>query len=177
MALANGKGVSEEIKRGVVNTYKTRIYFLNDGLYKVIKADRSSNICHLYNLETEEVKKFLYSDFKKFRKSAYRIGKASKFLNRHPDRIRRAIWAGQVTKPLLVKTGNSGSYWFTEENIHELREFFANVHRGRPRRDGIIVSHNVPTKDELDALLGNKEMLYIKNKNGDFIPVWRAEEF
>jgi hypothetical protein len=177
MALAYGKGISKEIKRGVISTYKTRIYFLNNNLYKVIKADRSSNICHLYTLETEEVKKFLYSDFKKFRKSAYRIGKASKFLNRHPDRIRRAIWTGQVTKPLLVKTGSSGSYWFTEENIHELREFFANVHRGRPRRDGIVVSHNVPTKDELDALLGNKEMLYIKNKNGDFIPVWRAEEF
>lgn len=172
MALEYGKSISKEIKRGI-----TKIYFLNDSLYKVIKADRSNNICHLYNLETKEVKKFLYSDFKKFRKSAYRIGKASKFLNRHPDRIRRAIWTGQVTKPLLIKNGQSGSYWFTEENIHELREFFANVHRGRPRTDGIIVSHNVPTKDELDALLGNKEMLYIKNKNGDFIPVWRAEEF
>lgn len=172
MALANGKSLSKEVKRGI-----TKIYFLNGELYKIIKADRSSNICHLYNFQTEEVKKFLYSDFKKFRKPAYRIGKASKLLNRHPDRIRRAIWGGQVTKPLLVKRGESGTYWFSEENIHELRDFFANVHRGRPRKDGIIVSHNVPTKDELDALLGNKEMLYIKNKNGDFIPVWRAEEF
>ena len=34
-----------------------------------------------------------------------------------------------------------------------------------------------PTKKELDALFGKTEMLYIKNKNGDFIPVWKAEDF
>lgn len=177
MALEDRKGISKEVTSSVKKKYKSRIYFLNGNLCKLIKADRSANICYLYDFEKGEVKKYSYSDFKKFRKTAYKIGKVSSLLNRHPDRIRRAIWGNQVTKPFLVKTKASGSYWFTEENIYELRDFFAGVHRGRPRKDGIIVSHNVPSKDELDALLGNKEMLYIKNKDGNFIPVWRAEEF
>ncbi len=163
--------------KSVDKKYQTRIYFLNGVLYKIVKVDRSANICYLYEFESKEVKKFMYSDFKKFRKTAYKMNRVSKFLNRHPDRIRRAIWNGSVTKPLLIKNKDAGIYWFTEENIHELRDYFAGVHRGRPRKDGIVVSHNVPTKDELEALLGNKQMLYIKNKNGDFIPVWRAEEF
>lgn len=179
MALENRERASEEIQSGVNKKYVTRFYFLNGRLYKIIKVDRSANVCYLYSVEEEEVKKFINSDFKKFRKNAYKINRVSKILGRHPDRIRRAIWEEKVSKPLLVRKTetDSGNYWFTEDNIRELRDFFASVHRGRPRKDGITISKNVPTKEELEALLGNKEMLYVRGKDGKFVPVWRSEDF
>lgn len=178
MDLENRERALEEIKSRVEKKYKTRFYFLNGDLFKVVRVDRSANTCYLYNLQTKENKMFLYSDFKKFRKNAYKMNRVSKLLNRHPDRIRKAIWEEKVSKPLLIKSGPSGGrYWFTEDDIRGLRDYFATVHRGRPRKDGVIVTHNVPAKDELEALLGNKQMLYVKNKNGDFVPVWKAEEF
>jgi len=178
MDLENRKRAIEKIQSRVDKKYNTRFYFLNGQLFKVLKVDRSANTCYLYNLETKENKMFLYSDFKKFRNNAYRMNRVSKMLNRHPDRIRRAIWEGKVAKPLLIKNKTSGGkYWFTEDDIRELRDYFATVHRGRPRKDGVVVTHNVPAKEELEAMLGHREMLYVKNKNGEFVPVWKAEEF
>jgi hypothetical protein len=40
-----------------------------------------------------------------------------------------------------------------------------------------VVSKNVPTVSEIDAVLGKKPILYMRTKEGNFVPVWSAEEY
>ena len=42
---------------------------------------------------------------------------------------------------------------------------------------GIVIPKDVPTEAEVDAILGKKPVLYIRTSNGEYVPVWRQEEF
>lgn len=179
MDMEKGKRSSKDLSNGqLVKKNNNLIFFLNGELHRVIKTNAAGNVCHAFNYHQDKVVKYTYSDYKKFRKPAFRISEVSKILRRHEDRIRIAIWNLDVARPFMVEYENrSGVYYFSEENIYELRDYFANVHRGRPRADGIVVSKNVPTVSEIDAVLGKKAMLYIRTKEGNFVPVWSAEEY
>jgi hypothetical protein len=179
MDMENGKTGTKAFSNGqLVKKNNNLIFFLNGELHRVVRTNASGNVCHAFNYHQNKVVKYTYYDYKKFRKPAFRISEVSKILRRHEDRIRIAIWNLDVSKPYMVEYKNrSGVYYFSEENIYELRDYFANVHRGRPRNDGIVVSKNVPTISEIDAVLGKKPMLYMRTKEGNFVPVWSAEEY
>jgi hypothetical protein len=178
MAMETGTKLPEaDSSRNLVKT-KNLIFFLNGDLHRLIKTNAAANICYAFNYNKNEVVKYPYKDYKKFRKPAFKIGEVATILRRHRDRIRRAFIEGHVSKPILIDyKGRTGVYYFSEEDIYELREYFAGVHRGRPRADGIIVSKNVPTEAEVDAVLGKTPTLYVRTKEGNFVPVWKAEEF
>jgi len=179
MDMEKGKRSSKAFSDGqLVKKNHNLIFFLNGELHRVIRTNASANICHALSYNQNKIVKYTYSDYKKFRKPAFRIGEVASILKRHEDRIRRAIWNLDVSRPFIVEYENrSGVYYFSEDNIYELREYFANVHRGRPRKDGIVVSKNVPTVSEIDAVLGKKPILYMRTKEGNFVPVWSAEEY
>jgi hypothetical protein len=43
---------------------------------------------------------------------------------------------------------------------------------GRPRKDGLITNNQTPTAAELAISLGDSALLYQKDANGNFIPVF-----
>jgi len=168
--------VEEDLQQ--LKSPQRRLCFLNDELHKIIHIDRINNIVRTYNYVQDRQMAYLYTDYKKLRTPAYSIRLVGKLLSRSPDSIRKAINRGDVKKPYLMDQYVHGVYYFCETDIYNLRDFYASWHTGRPRKDGYITPrYDVPTKKELDALLGKSEMLYVKNKNGEFIPVWRAEDF
>lgn len=178
MAVERRKKVFEADGSGVATKKKALVFFLNGDLHRLVKTNAAANICYAYNYSKDEVIKYTYSDYKQLKKPAFKIGEVGTILRRHPDRIRRAFLEEKVCTPVLVNyQRRTGVYYFSEEMIYKLREYFASVHRGRPRFDGIVVSKNVPTEAEVDALLGKKPTLYIRTKEGNFVPVWKAEEF
>lgn len=155
-----------------------RLCFINDELHRTLHIDRTNNIVRTYNFVQDKQVAYLYTDYKKWRTPAYSISIVGKILKRHPDSVRTAINTGGVKKPYMRDQFVHGVYYFCETDIYNLRDYFANLHIGRPRKDGNITPRfDVPTKRELDAILGKTEMLYVKNKNGEFVPVWRAEDF
>jgi hypothetical protein len=151
--------------------------FINGQVHHVVRIDRPKGIVYLFNLETKSQYNMTYSDYKDFKKACYRIGEASRALNRHPDRLRYAMRNGLVSKPALAGPENKMTYYFSADNIFELREYFAGLHRGRPRNDGMITSSKVPTREELEARLSMRQMLYVRKEDGTYIPIWKAEEF
>lgn len=179
MDMENRKNIHEAVSDGQ-RLKKTvgLVFFLNGDLHRLIKTNAAGNTCYAFNYQKNEVVKYTYSDYKKFKKPAYKIGEVSKILRRHKERIRIAFSEGHVKKPTLVKyQGRTGTYYFSEEEIYELRDYFASVHRGRPRFDGIVVSKNVPSRAELDSLFGKTPTLYIRTEEGNFVPIWKAEEY
>ena len=65
----------------------------------------------------------------------------------------------------------------SEDDVMLVREFLSTLHRGRPRKDGLITSKNVPTKQELRAKIKNEVVLYQQTSDGEFIPVWKQPEW
>ena len=179
MAMEDRKEVPDPIVNKKLKIDRTgNIFFLNGDLHRLVRKSAAQNICYALNFKTNTINKYTYKDYKTFKKKAYTISEVAQVLRRHVDRIRHAMYTGEVKKPFLVEYGKrTGVYYFSEEDIYAFREYFANLHRGRPRTDGIVIPKNVPTIAEVDAIINNKPVLYVRTKEGNFVPVWRQEEF
>lgn len=162
---------------GQIEKKKTRRrVFINNELHHIIYINKPANTCITWNFVQEKEIIYVYKDMKKFSQRAFTIGEAAKAVNRHPDRIRVAIDNGRIPKP--QKAGEKGKYYFSADDIEYIRQVFVETHRGRPRKDGIIKTQKgTPTKEELEAILGSRQMLYVKNDKGEFIPIWQSQDF
>ncbi len=162
-------------------------FFINGQFHEIVNVNRSAGMIRAYNYEDNAVVSYSMADYKKFKQQAYTIKHVSSFIQRDITAIWKAIDRGDVSKPFLLPTnkdagkgkfasGRVGIYYFSEDNIYEIRDYFANVHKGRPRADGQITSYKVPTVEELDALLGKREMIYVTNKYGELVTLWKRGE-
>lgn len=159
--------------------YKGKMFFINKKLHRRVKINKSMRIVSAYDYEAGKLVTIAYSDFKRFRQRAFLISEAAKILRRHPNAIRYAIYDNSIPSevPRVFRKNGVGIYYLSEDHIFELRDYFASKHRGRPRKDGVIVSQNVPSVEELEVFFGRRELLYTRTKDGKFVPVWRSENF
>jgi hypothetical protein len=159
--------------------YKGKMFFINGQLHRRVKINRHINLVSAYNYETGQLSNYTYSDFKKFRQRAFLINETAKILRRHGNAIRNAIYKKEIPSeiPRVFRKNGVGVYYLSEDHIFELRDYFASKHRGRPRKDGLIVSKNVPTTEELEVLFGRRQLLYTRTQEGKFVPVWRSENY
>ena len=122
---------------------------------------------------------YTYSDVKKRLSPAFTTQEVAKFLGRRRETIERAILRGDIEEPqhayTLDENKRKFKYLWHESNIMELHAYYSSVHRGRPRKDGLITPQRLPTARELRALCRNQEILYIK-VGDEFRPVWDAED-
>ena len=177
MDTTNGENVSASEQYSVLKTPKRRRkVFINDELHHIIHINLPADIVTTFNYKQDKIVKYPYKAMKKNMKKAYTIGDVAKIVKRHPDRIRWAIRNGEL--PDVQKSGIYGNKYWREEDILNIQDYFANVHFGRPRNDGAITpKKGSVTKEEVDAKLGRREVLYVQNERGEFIPIWRAIDF
>jgi MerR HTH family regulatory protein len=156
-------------------------FYLNDSLHRTLHVNRTDDTIIAFNFVEGKRVAYNYSDVQKNKKHAYSISEAAKLINRHVDTIKRHLRAGDIRKPqqayALDDKNRLSRYYFNENDIRELREFFKTVHIGRPRNDGEITASNIPSRVELEAMLRNETVLYVKNNEGEFVPVWKAPEW
>ncbi len=156
-------------------------FYLNDALHRALQVSRSEDVVIAFNFKEGKRVAYNYTDVQKNKKHAYSISEVSKLINRHTDTIKRHLRAGDIKKPqqayALDDPTRLSRYYFNDNDVRDLREFFKTVHIGRPRKDGNVTASNIPSKVELDALLRNETILYVKGDNGDFVPVWKQPEW
>lgn len=168
--------------------FNKKRFFINGEFHELANVNRAAGMIRAYNYSTDSVVTYTLADYKKFRQQAYTIGNVSRLVGRDITSIWKAVDRGDVSKPFMLPlkedagkgkfaVGRSGVYYFSEDNIYEIRDYFANVHKGRPRADGAITSYKVPSVEELDALLGKREMIYVQDKKGNFVPIWKRVDF
>jgi hypothetical protein len=68
-------------------------------------------------------------------------------------------------------------YLWHESNIVEAHEALANTHRGRPRKDGMVVPQAMPSLREVKAMIRDEHVMYIKSDDGEFVPVFRTGDY
>lgn len=153
-----------------------KIWFLNNDLVRLYHLNRASGIVSVYNINKDRIESCLLGDFKKNRERAYSVMQTSVLLNRHRKHIPRLIKEGKIPLPtgqaLNKERGWQIRSYYSESQVHEIRDTLATYSIGRPRRDGLINNNATPTRQELTRRMGDGILTYTRTEDGKFIPVW-----
>jgi hypothetical protein len=157
---------------------KVRYFFLNNMLHKTLHVNRASDLITTWCYPEKRRAAYSWSETQKNMEKAYSITEVAFILSRHRMTIDSYIREGKIRTPQRMykldgKFNQLGKYMFSEKDILELHEYCSTISVGRPRKDGLINSSGLPTRSELKAVLKESAVMYIKNDDGDFIPVWK----
>ena len=149
---------------------KLQYFFLNNKIHKVIKFIRAKDELIAWSYLDKKRVLYSYSLVEKNMENAFSIQEASKFLNRHKVTIENYILNGKIKSPQIVyPISNPESKWskymLSESDIIDIHQFILDA--------GYL--RDLPSKIELQALLKHNMILYTKDSEGKFIPVWKAE--
>ena len=113
---------------------------------------------------------YSYSQVLKTMENAYTTKQVAQILGKHKVTIEDYILDGKIRYPQKVyPIGNPESTWYkfmySESDIMDIHEFI--LESG--------YSSNMPSRNEMKALLKHNTILYTKTTEGKFVPVWKAE--
>lgn len=172
MANEDGNRPKQRRKRN-----RLRYFFLNDHLHKVLGSNRPQDRLVAWDFEEGKRKLYSYADVYRSHKKAYPITEVSELINRHRVNIERYILRGDIRRPAqayaLTPSRKPLGFYFTEKDVLELHDYLLTVHRGRPRKDGMITPSGIPSRAELRAMMKSGSATYIKNEAGEFVQVWK----
>jgi hypothetical protein len=169
-------------RRKIVSENKRwNFFYLNGDLNKTLETRRSDNMLVAWNFKENRRVAYVLSDAYRRRQRAYSVSQVAKIVGKHVDTIKRHIRGENIRKPQaaysLDGTHKLLRYLFSDDDIREMHEFFKTVHIGRPRNDGKVTNGELLSGPELEALLRNEKVLYTKDSNGEFVPVWKQPEW
>lgn len=157
-----------------------RYFFYRGDLHKKIHINRAADVITAWNYPKAQLVKYVYSDVKKSGEKAFSSTQVQKMVNRGRLTIERAISDGMIHRPQntygLDENRNFYAYYWSEKDIMALHDYLKTVHRGRPRKDGLVTPSNLPTAAELRAMIRQGTVFYVK-QGDEFVPTWKAEKF
>lgn len=162
-------------------TEKILYFYLDGKLFKALHKNRAEDLLIVWDYEQSKRVAYSLTQVLSRKSTAYTVSQAAKLMGRSVDTIKRHWRAGEIRKPYqaysLDGQKKPNKYFFSEDDIREMHEFFKTVHRGRPRKDGLTTSSKIPSSAELEALMRNEKVLYAKNEEGEYVPVWKQPEW
>jgi hypothetical protein len=168
-------------KTGRSTKTQLRYFYLNGKLHKVLRRSRAQDLIVAWDYQQGKRVAFSLTDVNKNKQHAYPISQVVKIIGKHEDTIKKHLYAGNLRYPQQVYSLNGnktpGKYYWSEDDIRDMHDFFKNVHRGRPRNDGTITPGNMPSRAEVEATMRQENILYVKNDDGTFVPVWKQPEW
>lgn len=101
-------------------------------------------------------------------------------VNRKRLVIDNALRDGMIERPYksysMDENRTPRAYQWREKDIMGLLDYLSSVHRGRPRKDGMVIPAFLPTPRELRAMIHESgETLWVK-QGDQFVPTWRAKD-
>lgn len=150
-------------------TKKFSYFFLNNKIHKVLNYSRAKDELIAWCYPDKKRVLYSYSQVTKNMENAYSTKQVADLLNKHKITIEDYILDGKIKYPQKVyPIGNIESTWskfmFSESDIMDIHQFI--LESG--------YSKNMPSKNELKALLKHNMILYTKTDTG-FVPVWKAD--
>lgn len=156
-----------------------KVWFLNGDLVRVHHMNRSNGIMSVYNIIQDRIESCLVTDFKRNRKKAYTVGETATLVNRHKKYLPNLMKRGVIPYPTGSQKGGATGWqvrsYYSELQVHEIRDILATYHIGQPRKDKLITNDITPTKQELTRRMGDGILTYTRTEDGRFIPVWNEE--
>jgi hypothetical protein len=156
-----------------------KVWFLNGDLVRIHHLNRSNGIMSVYNINKDRLESCLVTDFKRNRKKAYTVGETAILVNRHKKYMPSLMKRGIIPHPTGSQKGGATGWqvrsYYSELQVHEIRDILATYHIGQPRKDKLITNDITPTKQELTRRMGDGILTYTRTEDGRFIPVWNEE--
>jgi hypothetical protein len=160
---------------------KLNYFYLNGLLHKSLHINRGADKITTWCYPLTKRVTYTYSAVKKQKEPAYTTKEVGQMLGRDRQVLEWAIIDGNIEEPQHTYGLNADKrkykYMWSEKDILEAHAYLGTVHRGRPRKDGLVTSAPLPTVRELRAMIRQEELLYVKTESGEFVPVWRAPDF
>lgn len=158
-----------------------RYFYLNGKLHKLLRRSRAEDLIVAWDYELGKRVAYSLTDVNKNKQHAYSMKEVVKIIGKHEDTIKMHMTRGDLKFPKRIYSLNGnktpGKYMWSEDDIREMHDFFKTVHRGRPRIDGTITPGNMPSRAEIEAIMKQENILYVKNSDGEFVPVWKQPEW
>ena len=179
MASQSGKNTAGRTGRGG----NLKRFYWNKQLHRVLRINRPANLVDAWNFPEHKRVSLLLTDYRLHAKPAFLGSEVAKIFGMTKRSLDRAWQEGNINEPdkdYPLSDPNSDRYkrWWGEHHIWEAHEYFMNVHIGRPRLDGEITPRqNLPSAAELKAKLGGGPVVYVKDSNGNFQPLWEPPKF
>ena len=166
-----------------------RLFFMNGELHAFVSKNRAQGLVQSWNYPQGRTEVVLYSDAHKDTNRAYTLSSIARLLNRTNFRIHQA-WSEGFRKPpgekynfklykSLEENKGQRTYYGDEQYILDLRDWFSEQYHGRSQHTDKIIKSNykqLPTKAEVNAMLRRNQQFYVKDKNGNMVPVWAAPD-
>jgi len=153
-----------------------KIWFLNESLVRKHHINRSNGIMSVYNITKNRIESCIISDFKKNRKRAYTVKETAELVNRHRKYLPTLMQNGTIPYPTGSQEGGKGKFglrsYYSESQVHQIRDILASFHMGRPRKDGLVTNDTTPTRQELTRRMGDGILTYTRTPVGQFVPIW-----
>lgn len=169
------------IKQRKHSPAKLRYFYLNGDLHKVLRQSRAEDLIVAWHYLSGKRVAYSLTDVNKNKQHAYPMSQTVKIIGKHEDTIKRHLYLGNLKFPQQVYSLNGnrtpGKYFWSEDDIRKMHDFFKTVHRGRPRKDGGITPSNMPSRAEIEATMRQDSILYVKKDDGSFVPVWKQPEW
>lgn len=155
-----------------------RFFYLDGDLHKVLSVTRAQDLVVCWNYTKAKRVGYIWSDVRRRHDKAFTMKQVSVMLERHRVTIERDILRGNIRAPQAsysLSTGAKRAYYFSEQDVLDLHDYLLTVNIGKPRPDGVINPKDMVSRNELKAMMKNDVMTYVKNDDGEFIPVWREQ--
>lgn len=172
-----GHGIDSLPPRGLRKDY----FYLNGNLHRKISINRPADLLIAWSYPDRKRVAYVYSDAKRKMQQAFDVREVAALLNKNPEHIRRVIRAGAIETPQRIYpldgVFKESKFKLNEDEIMELHDYFSTTHYGRPRKDGMVKPRPMPSKAELRAMMRTWDMIYVRDKQGNFVPVFKEVEW
>jgi hypothetical protein len=161
------------------NPKKLRFFYIDGKLHKIVHINRSLDIATAYSYPDKDYRQYPWVWLKKNHKKAYGMQDVANFVQRDRRWIQRCMLDGKIRKPqkaVSLINETRYTYYFSEDDILEIQDYFAHQHIGYPRKDGLITPQATPSRTDLRAMMNADTMFYVQGPDGGFKPVWREIE-
>lgn len=171
---------SGDKKNGRKKSRKLNYFFLNGNLHKSLHINRSADVITAWSYPDNKRIGYTYSDVRRRMQTAFTTTEVAKLVNRSKLVIELAILAGSIEEPQYTYGLNEHKkkykYMWREEDIMALHAYLSTVHRGRPRKDGLITTVNLPSARELRAMVRQQPIMGYLDAEGNFRPTWLSDD-
>jgi hypothetical protein len=162
---------------------KIRYFFVNvDGephVHKVLHVNRAKDLMIAWDYIDHKRKLYCLSDVKKTMQHGYSMKEAAEILNRAPYTLRRYFWEGRVKEPQMIynlETKRPSKHILSGDDILAVQAAMAEIHTGRPRKDGYVTSSKtLPDRATTRTLVQQGQILYTLDEDGNPIPIWKEQ--
>lgn len=153
-------------------------FFLEEKLYKKIRVVKSENYVVAWSYEEEKRMWLTYSIVRQYATEAYDLTQVSKLIDKRKSYIlsyiKRNLVAPPSARTYSIRNKVPGKWMWSEQDVLDLRDTLFELapknKYGEPYTNLKLIS-----KAELLSKMRKDTAFYVRDDNGDFVKIWRAE--